>query len=307
MSHVSVMLAEVLEALAPRNGEVYVDGTFGAGGYTKAILEKAACKVIAIDRDASAIARAADMKNVTPVHGAFGDVADHLRALGIDEVDGFVLDLGVSSMQIDQPERGFSFAKDGPLDMRMDPSSGEPASAIVNAYSEKELADIIWKYGEERHSRKIAAAIVKARTEKPIETTLALAEIVAKAMPGSAKKFAIHPATRTFQALRIAVNGELEQLESALDASLKILKSGGRLVIVSFHSLEDSIVKNFLRAYGPALAGSRHLPETASRPARFIQPVKKSLSPSDAECRANPRARSAKLRWAVRTDERIAA
>jgi len=307
MSHVPVMLPEVLEALKPQDGGIYVDGTFGAGGYSKAILKAADCKVVGIDRDETAIARAQGIDGVIPVHGAFGDVESHLEGLGIDAVDGFVLDLGVSSMQIDQADRGFSFNKDGPLDMRMDRSSGEPASVIVNTMDEKDLADLIYKYGEERHSRKIAAAIVKARAEKQIETTLVLADIVAKAMPGSAKKFAIHPATRTFQALRIFVNGELDQLESALNASLSILKEGGRLVIVSFHSLEDSVVKAFLREQGPSQAGSRHMPETEAVPAKFIQPVKKSIAPSDAECSANPRARSAKLRWAVRTDERIAA
>lgn len=307
MSHVSVMLPEVLEALAPKDGEVYIDGTFGAGGYTKAILEAATCSVIAIDRDDSAIERAKDMAGVTPVHGAFGDVKRHLRDLDIEGVDGFVLDLGVSSMQIDQADRGFSFNKDGPLDMRMDRSSGEPASEYVNSMDEKDLADIIWKYGEERHSRKIAKAIVTARAIAPIETTLQLVEIVSKAMPGSAKKFGINPATRTFQALRIYVNGELDQLEDALSASLSILKTGGRLVVVSFHSLEDSIVKAFLREQGPSQPGSRHMPATIVVPPKFTQPVKKSIPPSEAECSANPRARSAKLRWAVRTEERIAA
>lgn len=307
MSHVPVMLPEVLEALAPKDGEIYVDGTFGAGGYSKAILKAARCKVIGIDRDETAIARARDIPGVVAVHGAFGDVADHLKGLGIDAVDGFVLDLGVSSMQIDQPERGFSFNKDGPLDMRMDRSNGQPACDYINGMDEKELADIIWKYGEERNSRRIAKAIIKARADKPIETTLALAEIVSKTMPGSSKKFAIHPATRTFQALRIFVNGELDQLESALHASLSILKNGGRLVIVSFHSLEDSIVKSFLREQGLSQPGSRHMPEMKIKPALFTQPVKKSIAPSDAECSANPRARSAKLRWAVRTEERIAA
>ncbi|MBU6235076.1 MAG: 16S rRNA (cytosine(1402)-N(4))-methyltransferase RsmH, partial [Alphaproteobacteria bacterium] len=206
--HVPVMLPEVLEALAPRNGEIYVDGTFGAGGYTTAILNAAACKVVAIDRDPSAYARAQGMAKanprLVPVHGAFGDVSTHLATLDIEGVDGFVMDLGVSSMQIDDGARGFSFTKDGPLDMRMDASSGEPASILVNTLDEKALADIIWKYGEERYARKIAAAIVKARAEKKIETTLVLADIVKAAMPAASRKFAIHPATRTFQALRIA-------------------------------------------------------------------------------------------------------
>lgn len=305
--HIPVMLPEVLAALAPKNGGIYVDGTFGAGGYTAAILNAATCSVIAIDRDETAIARAKKTERLTPIHGAFGDVAQHLRGLGIADVDGFVLDLGVSSMQIDDGSRGFSFNKDGPLDMRMDRDSGEPASTLVNDWDEKDLADIIWKYGEERHSRKIAAAIIKARAEKKIETTLALADIVAKALPPSYKKFALHPATRTFQALRIAVNGELEQLEAALEASLRILKSGGRLVVVSFHSLEDSIVKAFLRENGPTQGGSRHMPDVVVRPTYFTQPEKKAIAASDDETRANPRARSAKLRWAIRTEERMAA
>jgi 16S rRNA (cytosine1402-N4)-methyltransferase len=310
--HVPVMLDEVLDALAPKTGAVYVDGTFGAGGYTGAILDKADCRVIAIDRDETAFERGQALTKkygarLTPVHGAFGDVAMHLNGLGVTGVDGFVLDLGVSSMQIDDGARGFSFAKDGPLDMRMDQGQAISAADIVNDTSEKVLADIIWKYGEERHSRRIAAGIIKARAIRRIETTLELAGIVAASMPGSSKKFAIHPATRTFQALRIAVNGELEQLESALAASVQILKSGGRLVIVSFHSLEDSIVKNFLREQGPKQGGSRHRPETGDKPVYFIQTMKKALAPSDGECRVNPRARSAKLRWAVRTDERMAA
>jgi len=308
MSHIPVMLNEVLAALQPKDGEVYVDGTFGAGGYTTAILKSAQCRVIAVDRDERAFATARSMQkgngNLMPVHGAFGDVESHLRALGVSQVEGLVLDLGVSSMQIDQAERGFSFNKDGPLDMRMDTSSGEPASILVNTLDERALADIIERYGEERHARNIARAIVKARAEKQIETTLVLADIVAGAMPGSAKKFAIHPATRTFQALRIAVNGELEQLESALAASLKILKPGGRLVIVSFHSLEDSIVKAFLKTQSEAPSSSRHRPDVSADfiPA-FSLPVKKAIKPTDAEFDFNPRARSARLRWAVRTND----
>jgi len=310
--HTPVMLPEVLEALAVTAGETYVDGTFGAGGYTTAILKAADCHVIAIDRDPSAIERAQKLASqfqgrLTPVHGTFGDVATHLQELGIDSVDGLVLDIGVSSMQIDDGARGFSFAKDGPLDMRMDTSSGEPASDMVNTLPERMLADIIWKYGEERNSRRIAAAIVKARNEAKIETTLALAEIVKAATPLASRKFGIHPATRTFQALRIAVNGELDQLEAALTASLSVLREGGRLVVVSFHSLEDSIVKAFFRDQGPTQGGSRHRPEIVELVPHFLQPQKKALAPSEAECAANPRARSAKLRWGVRTAERTAA
>jgi 16S rRNA (cytosine1402-N4)-methyltransferase len=285
---------------------VYVDGTFGAGGYTKAILEAADCRVISIDRDHTAIPRAQEIRKhynnrLTHVHGTFGDVETHLEGLGIDHVDGFVLDIGVSSMQIDDSARGFSFMKDGPLDMRMDTTSGTPASVIVNTMDEKELANIIWKYGEEKNSRRIAGAILKARTIKPIETTLELAEIIRSCLPASSKKFAIHPATRTFQALRIVVNGELEQLERALEASKAILRENGRLVIVSFHSLEDSIVKAFFRDHGITQSGSRYLPEVENKPAIFIQTIKKSIPPSDLECHNNPRARSAKLRWGIRT------
>lgn len=303
--HIPVLLDEVLEALQPTAGETYVDGTFGAGGYTGAILKAANCKVIAIDRDETAFHRAKDLAaandRLTPVHGAFGDVAAHLDALGIDRVDGFVLDIGVSSMQIDNPARGFSFTKDGPLDMRMDTSAGEPASTIVNTWAERDLADLIWTYGEERHARRIAAAIARARAEKEITTTLQLAAIIQAALPGGGKKFAIHPATRSFQALRIAVNEELKQLEAALEAAPNILKDGGRLVVVSFHSLEDRIVKTFFRDCGPAQGGSRHLPEDKdARPALLIQTVRKSIAPGEQECARNPRARSAKLRWGTR-------
>ncbi|NBX66373.1 MAG: 16S rRNA (cytosine(1402)-N(4))-methyltransferase RsmH [Proteobacteria bacterium] len=310
--HIPVMLPEVLEALAPRDGAIYVDGTFGAGGYTRGILAAATCKVVGIDRDPGAFTRAQTLSRdhadrFFPVHGTFGDVAMHLQALGLQQVDGFVLDLGVSSMQLDEAERGFSFAKDGPLDMRMDTTCGEPASILVNTLSEKELADIIWTYGEERYAKKIASAIVRARAEKKIETTLVLADIVSAAMPAASRKFAIHPATRTFQALRIAVNGELDQLHAALEAAIDVLAEGGRLVIVSFHSLEDTIVKNFFRKNGPAQAGSRHLPDIAGAPALFVQPFKKTVAASEAECKSNPRSRSAKLRWGIRTAERKAA
>lgn len=310
--HVPVMLPEVLAALAPKQGGVYVDGTFGAGGYTRGILEVSNCKVVGIDRDPSAFTRAQALthefrERFYPVHGTFGDVAQHLSHLGIGQVDGFVLDLGVSSMQLDEASRGFSFAKDGPLDMRMDTTSGDPASILVNTLPEKELSNIIWTYGEERYAKKIASAIVRARAEKKIETTLVLADIVSAAMPAASRKFAIHPATRTFQALRIAVNGELDQLHQALDASIDILAEGGRLVIVSFHSLEDTIVKNFFRKCGPQQAGSRHLPDVAGKPALFVQSEKKALAASESEIVANPRARSAKLRWGTRTRERRAA
>jgi 16S rRNA (cytosine1402-N4)-methyltransferase len=308
--HIPVLLSEVLSALAPKDGEIYVDGTFGAGGYTRAILEAADTRVIAIDRDPAAYGRAVAMQSdfgadrLLPFHADFASFPDVLKG---KQVDGIVLDLGVSSMQIDEPARGFSFLQDGPLDMRMDTSAGEPASVLVNGLDERALADLLWIYGEERYSRKIAAAIVKARTEKKIETTLVLARIVEDAMPASSRKFAIHPATRTFQALRIAVNAELEQLEAALEAAIDALSENARLVIVSFHSLEDSIVKAFFRKHGPVQGGSRHLPDVEARPVLFLQPQKKAVVASEAECRANPRARSAKMRFGIRTAERRAA
>lgn len=302
--HIPVMLPEVLSALAPQDGEVYVDGTFGAGGYTRAILAAAKCKVIAIDRDESAIARAYALRDagadIVPVHGTFGDVKTHLSMLGVERVNGFVMDLGVSSMQIDTPERGFSFMRDGALDMRMDTSGGESAADLVANLSESELADIIYQYGEERQSRGIARAIVAARAEAPITTTLQLADIVSKAVRGG-KKYSIHPATRTFQALRIAVNGELDQLEAALDASVEILAPEGRLVVVSFHSLEDSMAKRFMKAHSQAPAVSRYEPVGDSTfKADFKSPAGKAIAASEAECQVNIRARSAKLRAAVK-------
>lgn len=304
--HIPVMLNEVLEALQPKAGEVYVDGTFGAGGYTRAILEAADCQVIAIDRDESAIKRAEAMVSegykITPVHGAFGDVRAHLAAIGVDKVDGFVMDLGVSSMQIDTPERGFSFMRDGALDMRMDVSTGEPASVMIARVDEGTLANIIFEYGEERHARRIARAIVSARAQAPIETTLQLAEIIAGAVPG-AKKYAIHPATRSFQALRIAVNDEMGQLREALEASREVLHKNGRLVVVSFHSLEDAFVKRFMRSHAVAPSVSRYVPQALDNEFKpeFILKNNKAVLPTDEECEANIRARSARLRAAIKT------
>jgi 16S rRNA (cytosine1402-N4)-methyltransferase len=308
--HIPVLLDEVLAALAPVGGETYVDGTLGAGGYTRAILDKADCRVIAIDRDETAHEMAKVWKDkygdrLILVHGAFSDMEELLRARGIDRVDAVVLDLGVSSMQIDQDQRGFSFRFDGPLDMRMDRSCGETAADIVNTLPEKELADIIYQYGEERHSRRIAAAIVRARAESRIETTLQLAEIV-RAVVHVSPKDKIDPATRTFQALRLAVNDELGELRRALEAAEHILNDGGRLVVVTFHSLEDRIVKEFLAQRSkPAPSPSRHLPDIpssslSSPPLTFLPLTKKPVAPSDAEMKRNPRARSAKLRAAIR-------
>jgi 16S rRNA (cytosine1402-N4)-methyltransferase len=308
MPHIPVLLDEVLAALAPVGGETYVDGTLGAGGYTRAILDRANCRVIAIDRDETAHDMAQAWKDkygdrLMLVHGAFSDLGNLLAARGVEKVDAVVLDLGVSSMQIDQDQRGFSFRFDGPLDMRMDRSCGETAADLVNTLPEKELADIIYQYGEERHSRRIASAIVRARTESRIETTLQLAEIVRSVVRVSPKD-KIDPATRTFQALRLAVNDELGQLERALESAEKVLGDGGRLVVVTFHSLEDRIVKEFLAQRSkPAASPSRHLPDlpsSSSLPLTFSPLTKKPVTPSDAEMKSNPRARSAKLRAAIR-------
>ena len=304
--HIPVMLSEVIESLSPKDGGTYIDGTFGAGGYTRAILESADCRVIAIDRDKTALDAAqswvSDYKGrLELVHGEFGTVQEHIQTLGYDRVDGFVLDIGVSSMQIDQPERGFSFRFDGPLDMRMDSEMGQTAADVVNEMDEDDLADVIYKYGEERMSRRIARAIVIARKEARIETTAQLADIIRSVMPKKHDK--IDPATRTFQALRIYVNDELGELERALESSQNILKENGRLVVVTFHSLEDRIVKNFLRdKSGLQKSVSRHLPDIPLKEnATFRLENKKALESTKEENLKNPRARSAKLRYAIKT------
>ena len=305
--HVSVMLNEVVSTLAPKDGEVYVDGTFGYGGYTRAFLESADCTVIAIDRDPSAKLRADEMKaefgeRLIFVHGRFGDALELVKSAGYQQVDGFVLDIGVSSMQIDQAERGFSFRFDGPLDMRMDTSSGETAAHIVNTYEEEDIANLIYKYGEDRKSRIIARALVKERDIAPIDTTTRLAEII-RAVIYKSPKDKIDPATRTFQALRIAVNDELGELEQGLAAAEELLKEGGRLVVVSFHSLEEGIVKSFLyERSGKTPAPSKYLPVSATETLpSFILSPRKPLDPTDAEIQQNPRSRSARLRGALRT------
>ena len=303
--HIPVLLAEVLAALSPRDGEILVDGTFGAGGYTKALLGAAACRVIAIDRDPSAVARGRELAchwdgRLEMVDGRFGDLADVLAARSIASIDGLALDIGVSSMQIDQAERGFSFAKDGPLDMRMG-GDGPTAADLVNTTEETELANLVYRYGEERMSRRVAHAIVDARRTEPFTRTLQLARVVRRAVPKS--KDGIDPATRTFQALRIAVNDELGELERALFAAEQVLAPGGRLAVVTFHSLEDRVVKDFLKGRsGAAAQPSRHLPAAATGPApSFTLMAKKAVSAGAEECARNPRARSAKLRTAMRT------
>ncbi len=301
--HIPVLGRPAIQFLQVKDGGTYVDGTFGAGGYARALLAAADCQVIAIDRDPSAIAAGAGLVaqsngRLTLVEDRFSNLEQIARTTGADTVDGVVLDLGVSSMQLDRAERGFSFRYDGPLDMRM---SGEGASAadVVNAASERDLADIIYILGEERHSRGVARAIVKARSAAPIATTAALADIVASAV--RARPGDIHPATRTFQALRIFVNDELGELAAALAGAERILKGGGRLVAVSFHSLEDRMVKNFLATRAATRGGSRHAPEVKRPAPSFRVLTKRPITADEAEVAANPRARSAKLRAAERT------
>jgi 16S rRNA (cytosine1402-N4)-methyltransferase len=303
--HVPVLLRQVLDYLAPGDGGVYIDGTFGAGGYARAILGAAATRVIGIDRDATAIAGGQDLVEasagrLTVVEGRFADLDALAAGAGADAADGVVLDLGVSSMQLDTPGRGFSFRHDGPLDMRMG-GDGPSAADIVAAAPERDLADIIYNLGEERHSRAVARAIVAARQERPIKTTGALADIVSRVVRGRPRD--IHPATRTFQALRLFVNDELHELEDGLMAAERVLRPGGRLVVVSFHSLEDRIVKTFLAGRsGSGGGGSRHLPEIMPDVATFRALTRRPVTPADAETAENPRARSAKLRAAERTD-----
>jgi 16S rRNA (cytosine1402-N4)-methyltransferase len=304
--HVPVLVREVIDALDPRPGGSYCDGTFGAGGYTGAILDAAPdTRVVALDRDPTAIMGGYGMVEamagrLTLVQSRFGELDEVARAHGFTPLDGVVLDIGVSSMQLDDAERGFSFRQDGPLDMRME-NAGESAADLVNTLTESALADVIYEYGEERRSRAVARAIVAARRDEPITTTKRLADIVGsvvRSAPGD-----IHPATRTFQALRIAVNDELGELEAALTAAERALATGGRLVVVTFHSLEDRIVKRFLtERSGREAAPSRHAPATAGLAPTFQLLGRKPVVAGEEELRANPRARSAKLRAAIRTD-----
>jgi 16S rRNA (cytosine1402-N4)-methyltransferase len=316
--HTPVLCAEVCAALAPRDGDVLVDGTFGAGGYARALLAAARCVIWGIDRDPSAIAGGAALaaENAGRLHlleGCYADMEALLAARGVTRVDGVVLDIGVSSMQIDQPARGFSFQADGPLDMRMS-GTGPTAADIVNQYDEAKLADLLYRLGEERKSRRIARAIVRARREAPITRTRQLARIIeqavgpaksASAKTASAGGKTVHPATRSFQALRIAVNDELGQLRAGLSAAERLLAPRGRLCVVSFHSLEDRIVKNFLRERcGQTPRASRHLPPDV-RPGyapTFELLFSRARKPGAAELAANPRARSARLRAAIRTN-----
>jgi 16S rRNA (cytosine1402-N4)-methyltransferase len=299
--HIPVLLDEVIAGLAPQAGEVHVDGTFGAGGYTRAILGTGA-KVIAFDRDPDAIRDGQGLvaesgERLTLIPERFSRMRQALAGRNVAEVDGVTLDIGVSSMQLDQAERGFSFQADGPLDMRMS-QEGQSAADFVNEADEGEIADVLYHYGEEPKSRRVARAIVAAR---PIERTGQLAEVVRKALghhPGMKKD----PATRTFQAIRIHLNQEMQELEEGLEAAEQVLKEGGRLAVVTFHSLEDRIVKRFLKERsGSTPAGSRHLPVAAKGPAPTFEAVAKAVRPSEAELNRNPRARSATLRVARRT------
>ncbi len=320
MAHIPVLLGPVIEHLAPQDGELFIDGTFGAGGYSSAILDAANVRILAFDRDLSVVRAAAAACDRYPnrlrvINATFSEMERFAR---IEEtpnsapliegpfVDGIVLDLGVSSMQIDQPERGFSFQNDGPLDMRMSQEgdcAGRSAADLVNTLDEEAIANILFTYGDERKSRAIARAIVKRRAVEPFSRTLDLASVIARVL-GPRKADGKHQATRSFQALRIAVNDELGELSRALIAAERLLKPGGRLVIVTFHSLEDRLVKRFLiERAGKQSAGSRYMPEIiAAAPPSFQIVNQRPVSPSDEECAANPRARSSKLRAAIRTE-----
>jgi 16S rRNA (cytosine1402-N4)-methyltransferase len=299
-----VLAAEVLALLAPADGGVYLDATFGAGGHTQRILASADCRVIALDRDPTAIANAAPLLEagqgrLLAIESRFGDMEAALDSIGVKSLDGVLIDLGVSSMQLDQAARGFSFRRDGPLDMRMG-DEGPTAADVVAAASEGDLAAIVATLGEERFARPVARAIVARRQRGPIRTTRELAETVETVVRG--KPGEIHPATRTFQALRMFVNEELDELAAALAAAESVLNPGGRLAVIAFHSLEDRVIKKFLSARGRAPSVSRHLPLAQSAPPSFRVLTPKAIVADAGEIAANPRSRSAKLRAAERTD-----
>lgn len=303
--HIPVLLNEVVESIVPKDGGVYVDGTFGAGGYTRAVLDAADCTVYAIDRDPDAIREGQKLVDAYKgrlhlLHGTFGEMAELVRGEGVDFVDGVMLDIGVSSMQIDRAERGFSFQKDGALDMRMS-QNGLSAADVLNTFGEREIADIIYKYGEERFSRRIAAAVVEQRKTAPFKTTLEFADLIRRTVPH--KREDIDPATRSFQALRIYVNDELGQLESGLSAAHDLLKAGGRMAVVSFHSLEDRIVKTFMQEKSGKTANpSRYMPVVEKQAATLKTITKKPILPTESETKFNPRARSAHLRVAEKAE-----
>lgn len=295
-NHKSVLFDESVKALALNGEKIIMDGTAGGGGHSGEIA-KTAKRLIAVDRDPDAIAvlneRLGGLSNVTVVHGNFSDIKNILKKLALDSIDGLLLDLGVSSFQLDTADRGFSFHKNAPLDMRMS-KTGLSAADVVNTYSEQELADIIYKYGEEKFSRRIAANIVKAREDKPIQTTFELVDIIKASMPQRAMRDS-HPARRTFQAIRIEVNGELDALRTTLDDAFDCLNSGGRIAVITFHSLEDRIVKEKFNDWGRGCTCPKEFPVCVcgNKPKGKVF---KAISPSEAELSANPRARSSHLR-----------
>ena len=308
MIHYPVMLNEVLGAIEPRDGDVIVDGTFGAGGYTTAFLEAADCTVIAIDQDPAAVGRAKVVRDkygerFVFARGRFGDAVSLVKQAGFERVDAFVLDVGVSSMQFDQAERGFSFQQDGPLDMRMDTQDNQvTARSLIAQLPEEELANVIYQYGGERLSRRIARKICLVREEEEIKTTARLSEVINSVVPRSPKD-KINPATKTFQALRIAVNDELGELQRGLEGAEALLNDDGRLVVVAFHSLEDGIVKRFLDVKtGRVVNNSRHVPQAQLEPVEktFMVKKRKAMEADKDELSENPRSRSAKLRLAYR-------
>ena len=303
LQHKPVMCEEVLSILNPSDGCVYLDGTLGAGGHSRKILESADCSVIGIDKDPTAIELCRDLEKqygnkFLSINGSFGNLSQHLNSIGINKIDGILLDLGTSSMQLGTPERGFSFQFDAPLDMRMT-QTGERAYDIINSLSEDSLADIIFYFGEERRSRKIAKAIVNKRKIKKIKTTFDLNEIILSVKKANNKK--IHPATKTFQALRIYINNELKDLYEALISIEKVLSEKGRLVVISFHSLEDRIVKNFIRENSIPLR--KYDPKNPDK--IFVYENRKVIKPSEYEVKKNRRSRSAKLRWVFRSSLKL--
>ncbi len=305
--HVSVLLDECIENLNIRPGGVYVDGTLGLGGHSEQIARRlGAGRLIGIDRDPSAIARAGERlrpwgDRVTLVHGNFGDVTQILDGLGVPGADGMLFDLGVSSPQLDEAERGFSYMLDAPLDMRMDSTASLSAFDVVNGWSEERLNRILWDYGEERYARRISAAILRSRAEKPIESTLELVEIIKSAMPAAALREKQHPAKRSFQAIRIAVNDELGEVERMMDSAPDRLNPGGRLCVISFHSLEDRIVKNGIARREHGCTCPREAPVCTCGFVQTLRSVsRKPILPSEDEIERNPRSRSAKLRVAER-------
>lgn len=309
-SHSTVLLEEAVSGLVPRHGGVYVDATFGGGGHTRALLEHdpAPGLVYAIDADADAIARACDLASqpgftnrVVPVHANFGALREIAETRNIDHLDGVLMDLGLSSFQLDEAERGFAFRFDAPLDMRYDRRTGISARELVNTFPESDLASIIWNYGEEPKSRQIAAAIVRSREAKPVASTAQLANIVERAV-GGRKGRGTHPATRTFQAIRIEVNAELEALRTALLAATDLLAPGGRLVVISFHSLEDRLVKHHIAAASAACVCPPAQPICTCDTVPRLRRIGKAVKPSRTEFDDNPRSRSAIMRIAEKLD-----